>query len=178
MCAKMWYAPVQVVGLAQEFPLLRPVRTTSLHTSSKLVSLASLNMRTCVARKPDWPDLLLFRAFPRFSAGRNPVRATPELLQGDGGRPRHGDSFRPMDTVKGRRATCRGSSTGALEHLSIRSPSPLSPSLSACLRLPAITFAAPLCSQHALQFSFSAMENLGRLSACLSVCALLACSTE
>ena len=56
-------AAVQVVGLAQEFALLRPVRTTSLHTSSKLVSLAGLNMRTCVARKPDWPDRLLCRAF-------------------------------------------------------------------------------------------------------------------
>ena len=46
-------AVVQVVRLAQEFALLRPVRTISLHTSSKLVSLAGLNMRTCVARKPD-----------------------------------------------------------------------------------------------------------------------------
>ena len=46
-------AVVQVVRLAQEFALLRPVRTTSLHTSSKLVSLAGLNMRTCIARKPD-----------------------------------------------------------------------------------------------------------------------------
>ena len=56
-------AAVQVVRLAQEFALLRPVRTTSLHTSSKLVSLAGLNMRTCIARKPDWPDRLLCRAF-------------------------------------------------------------------------------------------------------------------